>query len=133
MASPEFSTIASSLEDGVLVVRLSKSQMQDEKTAEALLLELDQALSYYKVSQVVVDMQSLRYLSSVAFRPLLHLRRRIHQLHGKLLLCGLSHAVGDIFRTTRLVSSDGSSSAPFEISTDVASALAQINSDKKPE
>jgi hypothetical protein len=43
-----------------------------------------------------------------------------------VLLCGLSPVVGEVFFTTRMATNGGSSTAPFEIEADVATAIARI-------
>jgi len=113
---------------------ITESHLQDDGMAQAIQDELLAALSVSVRSNVVVDLQHIRYVSSVAFRPLLRLRRELQESAGRLVLCGLTRVVGDVFYTTRLVSPDGSFVAPFEMATDVAAAIARItqNPPNKP-
>src|SRR5947209_19131327 len=90
-------------EQGVLVVTLKVTHIQEEDVAEALRQELLRALTESPCHDVIIDFRHTRYLSSVAFRPLLSLRRQLQGRGGCLVLCGLSSEVGDIFYTTRLV------------------------------
>ncbi len=129
MPPPQCAHLWSHVQEGVLVLTLTESQFQDEKTAEAILQEMQEMVTYYAARKVAIDFQNVKYISSVAFRPLLNLRRKLQELGGRLILCGLSHVVGDVFYTTRLVSATGEFAAPFEMRPDVASAIARLNSD----
>ena len=75
---------------------------------------------------VVIDLSAARYVSSIAFWPLLSLRRRLQEQQGRLLICGLGGAVADVFQTTKMVSSAGSADAPFEVAADRAEAVALL-------
>jgi anti-anti-sigma factor len=120
--------LQSSVEQGVLVLTLTTRQLQDEKLTEAVLGELLAAIEQSESRKVVIDLQHIKFISSVAFRPLLRVRRLLQEAGGRLVLCGLTSVVGDVFYTTRLVSADGSFAAPFELTADVASAVAHLNS-----
>jgi anti-sigma B factor antagonist len=132
MSEPTAQHLKAGIEDGVLVLTLTDSHLQEERVAQELLQELGAMVDHYRARKVVVDLGSIRYLSSVAFRPLLNLRRRVVEAHGRLMLCNLSTVVGDVFYTTRLVSPTGSFDAPFEMEKDVASAIAALNREPAP-
>ena len=125
-------TLTSRLEQDVLVVAFITRQIQDERTAEAILQNLTALIDQYRAGKVVIDLQNIKYVSSVAFRPLLNIRRKLQVSGGRLVLCGLSQVVGDVFYTTRLVSKDGAFAAPFELEPDAAAAIARLNS-KEPQ
>jgi anti-anti-sigma factor len=110
----------------VLVVSITASQVEGEEISESLREELLQAQADSGCTRVAIDFERTKYLSSAALRPLLHLWRRLKELNGRMVVCGLSPVVGDVFYTTKLVSSSGSVSAPFEMATDVADAVARL-------
>lgn len=114
------------VEQGVLVITLTGPDLQDEKTASLLQGELAEAVQTENVYLVVLDLQNLRYISSVAFRPLLNLRRLVGEKQGRLALCNVSKVVGDILYTTRMVMAEGNTFAPFEIVGDLGEALAML-------
>jgi anti-anti-sigma factor len=116
----------------VQVLTFTTRQIQDEKTAEAILLELLELIEQNRSRKVVIDLQNIKYISSVAFRPLLNIRRKLQEMGGRLVLCGLSSVIGDVFYTTKLVSADGSFAAPFELEPDASAAIARLNSDEAP-
>jgi anti-anti-sigma factor len=127
MAEPQTRHLKSSIEQGVLVLTIIDTELQDEKVAEAILQDFLAQINHHRALKVVVDLCNIKYLSSVAFRPFLSLRRRLCEAGGRMMLCGLSSVVGDIFYTTRLVSATGSFDAPFEITKDVAGAIARLS------
>ncbi len=108
------------------MLTITETKLQDEQIAGALLQELLAIVEHVDARRVVVDLQHIVYISSVAFRPLLHLLRTLKEKGGQLVLCGLSKVVGDVFYTTRLISATGSS-APFEMEADAAAAIARLN------
>src|SRR5690349_14063754 len=108
MAEMHNTHLASRVDEGVLVVTFTTRDIQDEKVAEAILHELVALLDETRCRKLVIDFQNIKYISSVAFRPLLGVRRQLQENGGRLLLCGVSKVVGDVFYTTKLVSKDGS-------------------------
>jgi anti-anti-sigma factor len=127
MPDAAYRHLKSAIENDVLVLSIVDAQLQDEQVANALLQESLQIIQETGAKKVVFDFQKLKYMSSVAFRPFLSLRRTLNEAGGRLVLCGLSNAVGDIFYTTKLVSSSGSMAAPFEMAPDVKTAVARLN------
>ncbi|HEV3120022.1 MAG TPA: STAS domain-containing protein [Gemmataceae bacterium] len=124
--------LTSRVDQGVLVVTFTTKQIQDEKLSEAILQELTALIDQHRARKLVIDFQNIKYISSVAFRPLLNIRRKLNELSGRLVLCGLSQVVGDVFYTTKLVSPDGSFAAPFELASDAADAVARLNQSEMP-
>jgi anti-anti-sigma factor len=124
---PPSQCVSSTVEQGVLVLVVTETQLQDEPMADTLLRDMQAAVDHHAAAKVVIDLHNVRYISSVAFRPLLSLRRKMQDAGGRLVLCGLSSVVGDVFYTTRLVSADGSFAAPFEMAPDVPAAIAKLN------
>jgi anti-anti-sigma factor len=127
MSAAPFRHVAGRVEQGVLVLTILETQLQEEKVADSLLQELLRLLDEHQADKVVVDFHRIQYVSSVAFRPLLHLRRRLQERGGRLVLCCLSKVIGDVFYTTRLVSTEGSVAAPFELAPTVAEAVARLS------
>jgi anti-anti-sigma factor len=114
-------------EDGVLVLSITDARIEGEEIAEALRQEMLAAVEAAGARKLVVNFQHTRYISSAGFRPLLALRRRLNEMNGRLIVCGLSPVVGDVFYTTRMASPDGSAAAVFEMEPTVAAAVARLN------
>jgi anti-anti-sigma factor len=118
--------IESTIENGVLVLTIVRQQIEGEDLAAGLKEELLAAVARSRLNRVVLDLQHTRYVSSVAFWPLLTLRRQLNDQGGRLLLCGLTGAVHDIFTSTKMITGSGSLNAPFEVVPDRATAVARL-------
>ncbi len=126
MSQTPFQHLETSVEQGTLVLTLRTARIEGERIADALLQEMLAALTAGEAPKVVVDFRHTQYLSSVAIRTLLGFRRRVLELGGQLVLCGLNEVVGDVFYTTRMVSTDPELNAPFVMEPDVAAAIARL-------
>src|SRR4051795_1600043 len=93
--------LTTQLLDGVLVLTIVDRQVEGEEVPEALRQEMLSAVEKTGVRSVVVNFCNTRLISSAAFRPLLALRRKLLEEGGRLVLCGLSPIIGDVFYTTR--------------------------------
>jgi anti-anti-sigma factor len=118
--------LRSSLEQGVLVLTIVQPRIQGEETAQSLREEMLSAVDRAAVNRVVIDLQHARYLSSVAFWPLLSLRRQLLDAGGRLVICGLSGDIEDVFMTTKMISPGGEVDAPFEVTPDTATAVSLL-------
>jgi anti-anti-sigma factor len=126
MSEPPLRHTTIRTEQGVLVLTITAMELQTEPTADTLLQEMLAAVEQHAAGRVVIDLQNIKYISSVAFRPFLFLRRKLQETGGRMILCGLSSVVGDVFYTTRMVSRDGSFAAPFEMEADAAAAIVRL-------
>lgn len=115
-----------SVDQGVLVLTIKQPRIQGEETAQQLRYEMQAALEKGGVNRVVVDLQQVRYLSSVAFWPLLNLRRQLLEIGGRMIICGLNGDIEDLFTTTKMISAGGAADAPFEVAPDAAAAIGRI-------
>jgi anti-anti-sigma factor len=114
-------------QDGCLVLTIKEAQVRGDGLAESLRLEFLEAVDQTGCKKVAVDLRNVELITTVAFRPLLSLRRKLHDLDGKLVLCGLSPMVAEVFRVTRLISTGEAGTAPFEAQPDLAAALVHLN------
>ncbi|HMF13913.1 MAG TPA: STAS domain-containing protein [Gemmataceae bacterium] len=114
-------------EEDVLVLTITESQVEGDAVAQSLQRELLAAVTAGDAKRVIVDFQNVRYISSVAFGPLLALRRQLNGSGGRLVVCGLNQMIGDIFYTTKMVSPDGTFVAPFEMQPNVPTAVASFH------
>jgi len=133
MSAQDYHHLTAGIEQGVLVLTITEAKVQGDQIAEALRQEMLTALAHSGLGKVVVDFRHAEYISSAAFRPLLALRRQLQEAGGRLLLCGLSSVVGDVFHTTRMIDAGGSVTPMFEMETDVVAAVARLNSGSQPE
>jgi len=115
-----------SLDQGVLVLTVTSRQIEGEDVAAGLKEELIAAVTAHDARWVVLDLKDTRYVSSIAFWPLLRLRQHLADREGRLVICGLSGAVEEVFKTTKMVSSAGALNAPFEMAADREAAVARL-------
>jgi anti-anti-sigma regulatory factor len=126
MAEPSYLDVRT--EQGVVVLTLTEAQVRGDAMAEALREQFLAQVEGTGSRKYVIDFKNVEMATTVVFRPLLSLRRRLHELgDGRMVLCGLRPLVEESFRITRMVSTSGSSSAPFEQQPDVAAAIASLN------
>jgi anti-anti-sigma factor len=116
----------SALEDGVLVLTVTRRQIEGEDSAAGLKEALVEAVKQHGIYKVVLDLKNTRYVSSIAFWPLLRLRQVLAEQGGRLILCGLTGAVHEVFLSTRMVRASGSLDAPFEMAPDRDLAVARL-------
>ena len=126
MFDPHATHLQAALEGDVLVLTLTQRQIEGEEIAQGLKREMQDAVERCGANKVVIDLSRTRYVSSIAFWPLLSLRKQLQATGGRLLVCGLSGAVEEVFITTRMVSGAGAIDAPFEMAPDRAAALAKL-------
>jgi anti-anti-sigma factor len=127
MAETQYRLLRVKADGDVLVLTLTEEQVEGDAVAQALQRELLAAATAAGSHKVIVDFQNVKYISSVAFSPLLALRRHLNGAGGRLVVCGLNEMVGDIFYTTKMVSPSGTFAAPFEMQPDVSAAIAALN------
>ena len=126
MTSASGSLLHCCVEQGVLVLTIVQPRIQGEEIAQQLRDEMRLAVEQAGVPRVVIDFRNASYLSSVAFWPLLSLRRQLMDTGGRLIICGLSGDIEDIFTTTKMISTDGKADAPFEVAPDRDAAVERI-------
>jgi anti-anti-sigma factor len=114
------------LECPAIVLTITESQLQGDPISDRLRADLLGALERSGARHVVLDFQRIVFVSSVAFRPLLSLHRKLKEQGGRLVLCGMNERVAEVFHVTRLVSTTSTSAAPFELQADVPAAIASL-------
>ena len=128
MPDSRYRHLTARLDKGVLVLSITHAQLRSTEfdLVESLRNEMLQALAEAKVNRVVVDLSAVHQVGSASFRPLLSLRRKLHESNGQLVLCGLQPDVREVFLVTRLIDPAGSTSATFGVAPDVAAALGRL-------
>ena len=130
--SPQASYLSACLESGVLVLTVTRSQIEGEDCAQGLKEELLALVARHDAHKIVIDLSQTRYVSSIAFWPLLALRKRLQATGGRLFITGLTGTVRDVFESTRMIGGSGVVDAPFEVAPDRATAVAWLNGAGEP-
>jgi len=128
MTDSGYRLIAARMDKGALVLTITHPQLRSTEfdVVEALREEMLRALGEAKAAKVVVDLSAVQQIGSASFRPLLSLRRKVHESSGLLILCGLQPDVREVFLVTRLIDAAGTSAATFGVAVDVPAALARL-------
>jgi anti-anti-sigma factor len=114
------------VERGVLVLTILEPELRTEGVVDAVRVEMFDAVARHRSDNVVLDLQKVRYVASAGFHPLLSLHRKLEEAGSRMLLCGLSPILSEVFRVTKLVRTHPGAAAPFESEPDVAAAVARL-------
>jgi anti-anti-sigma factor len=121
-----FRHISSRESRGVLILAMELQRISSYELAEAMGCELLDAVEGRPTPKVVVDLTKLVYMSSVAYGPLITLRSRVREAGGRLVLCGLSGVVKEVFEATRLLINPQSPKSLFEFTDTLDDAIALL-------
>jgi anti-anti-sigma factor len=111
---------------GVLVLTILDEELHSDSTAEALRRELIAEILASDVKKVALDFCNVRFITTIAFQPLLSVRRKVNELSGQMVICGLTAPVLEVFDVTRLISTKPGALAAFDHEPDVAAAVARL-------
>lgn len=112
----------------MLILTITEKQLLDEELCNQLRQELLDAVTRTEARKIVVDLRFVEYVASVAFRPLLSLRRKVHDTGARMMLCNLSDFVADVFQATRLLIAGPGATAPFQEAADLTAAVQALGS-----
>lgn len=126
--SGTFRHISAREDRGVLILTLDVERISSYEVAEAMGRELIDAVREKTAPKVVVDMSKLSYMSSVGYGPLITLRSRVRAEGGRIILCGLSGVVKDVFEATRLLINPHSPKSLFEFTDTLDQAIGLLTS-----
>jgi anti-anti-sigma factor len=113
-------------ERGVAVLRLGLRELHGDEASDALCNELCAAVANLPVPNAVLDCRDVTFVTSLGIAALLRFRNRCKQAGGRVVLCGLSPLVQEVFETTKVGTTDPDGDAPFLITADVPSAVARL-------
>jgi anti-anti-sigma factor len=125
MNAPHYHWISFRTEEGILVVTITAPEMRGEELCAAIREELLRAVTGSGAKKVVLDFSKVTLVASVAFRPLLSLRRLMQETGGQMVVCALSPLVAEVFYATRLLI-HSRAEAPFESQPDIPAAVASL-------
>lgn len=119
-------TSTEQVECTLVVLRVTRTELAGDSIADRL---RDELLALYDASgarHVLLDLETVKYLSSAGIRPLLTLNKRVREREGRLILIHLTPEVESVLAATRLISSSRSHPATFERQLDITSAVASL-------
>jgi anti-anti-sigma factor len=100
--------------------------LQGEEVTRAVGQELSAAVDDSGLTKVALDLDKVKFLTSLGLQALLHFRRHLRTKDGQLLLCNLSTGVADVLFTTRLATASELDILPFRLAPDVPTAVRQL-------
>ncbi|HEV3263586.1 MAG TPA: STAS domain-containing protein [Gemmataceae bacterium] len=116
--------VESNMDQGVLVMTIVPVQLLDDGLAAGFLEELVSAVAQTGAQMVVLDVRAVKSMCSAALGVLVTFRDLLCDRGGRLLLCGLSPAVAEVFHITELAGGSPSARTLFEMRPDVPTAVA---------
>jgi anti-anti-sigma factor len=116
----------------VLILEFTPQELHGETLCSAATTEALAAVAGLPGARVVVDLQRVVYLASMGLAILLHLRRKVLEQDGRLVLCGVGPQVLDLLEVTRLAGDDRACRYLFEVAADETAALALLEAPVAP-
>jgi anti-sigma B factor antagonist len=86
----------------VTIVRFSDKKILDEQNIQMIRDDLFRLIDEHGRRKLLLNFARVEFLSSAALDLLVRVHKRLNQLHGKLVLCGLSKTIAEIFVLTKL-------------------------------
>lgn len=124
MTSPNYRHIKPTVHGANLVVVIQEKSLRDTSTCYAIRDEIIAAIDSAGATNLVLDMTHIEFVGSVGLLAFLGARRRLPA--GRIILCGMSRNVREVFRVCALISSDAEKPGPFETAETEASAFAAL-------
>jgi anti-anti-sigma factor len=115
----------------VLVVTLAPSKLEGDDMAQCILMDLQAAVAHAKADKVVLNLEHVEYLTSANFRPFLGLQKQLKAAGGRMVLCGLTERVLEMFQLMRLLGPTPPYSGYFEAQPDVDAAVARLTDNRE--
>ena len=109
----------------VLAIDILADQFFDADTAYRLRDAMLSLIRSSSARHVVLDFRNVTLFGSVAFLAFLAVRRHVED--GRVVICNLSETNRRVFETCRLISSDPSVMAPFEVADSLGAAIAKCS------
>ena len=86
----------------VTVARFVDKKILDENNIQLIGTQLFGLVDQDKRKKIVLDFSNVEYLSSAALGKLITLNRKVQAVRGKLILCGISKEIKEVFEITKL-------------------------------
>ena len=121
---PTESSLIVSEERGVTVVGFAQPTLLDSYHIGEVGKELCELAQSGNCSRMVLDMSTIKMISSQALSVMLTVRQKLEPLAGKMVICGIDPALYRVFKVTNLKS-------VFEFYADRNAAVESLISDRR--
>jgi len=89
--------------DDVCVVQFVLAQLRDDENIEQMGHELFALVEQYGCRKIVLSLTGVEYVTSSVLGKMITLHRKLHREHGMMVVCEIPDHVGDILRSSRLL------------------------------
>lgn len=89
--------------DGIVVVRLGASHINDEENIEELGHELFLLTDQFGFQKIVLNLSGVEYITSSVVGKMITLHRKLHRNRGKMVISDLTPGVRDVLDASRLL------------------------------
>jgi len=86
----------------VTLVNFVDKKILDEQNIQMIGDDLFRLVDELGRKKVLLNFSNVEFMSSAALGKLIRLHQRLHSLGGKLILCGISKSILEIFEITKL-------------------------------
>lgn len=86
----------------IAVVQFVDKKILDEQNIQMIGDDLFRLVDELGRRKVLLNFGNVQYMSSAALGKLIRLHQRLHSIGGKLVLCGISKDLYDVFAITKL-------------------------------
>ncbi|MDA9858896.1 STAS domain-containing protein [Rubripirellula sp.] len=107
------SLVTGTEEDGAFTLTIQVDQIRDPTTSTALRNEMINLVDPISPKCVIVNFENVQFMGSIGFLALMALRR--HLADSRMVLCGLSQSLMDVFELCGLVANDANEEVKFEV------------------
>jgi len=115
------------MESDVLVIAIQVEEVKDYVLAEELRFELTHAAKRARSRKIVVDLQKMIFMTSLACVSFLGLKATVREAGGRLVMCNMSDFIRKVFNAKRLLTpSQYTGNVAFELADTLADALEKL-------
>jgi anti-sigma B factor antagonist len=86
----------------IAVVQFVDKKILDEQNIQMIGDDLFRLVDELGRRKVLLNFSNVEFMSSAALGKLIRLHQRLHSIGGKLILCGISKGILEIFEITKL-------------------------------
>lgn len=112
-------------EGNVVVIEILTAELRGHDVASALRKQLVDIVQQEDSWSIVLDIRQVRFLGSLGILAFLAVRRESPD--ARIMIVNASHQVVKLLTTCRLIATETTDFAPFELADDVPQAVAALN------
>ena len=121
----ETASLTEFVQDGsTLIATILEKRMRDVGPVQQIKSELLSAIEAHSAKFVIVNLQHVEFVGSVAFLAFLAIRRQAGV--ERVVLCNIDDRVREVFQLCKLIPDDARPTAPFEVANSLAAATALL-------